>query len=41
MDETKDETTRARLPRGDRHANATRTISGEGAATPKLQILGR
>jgi hypothetical protein len=38
MDETKDETTRARFPHGDRHANATWTISGEGAATSNYRF---
>ena len=41
MDETKDETTGLGYPAGDRHANATWTISGEGAATPNLQIIER
>jgi hypothetical protein len=40
MDETKDETIRARLPCRDHHANATWTIFDEKAPTPNLQNLG-
>ena len=39
MDETKDETTRARLPRVDQRANVTYPISGKGTSTGNLQIL--